>query len=161
MFKSILNDMKKIIGNDGGFWNLLVPALGAVAGGLQANEQKKDVRRQNRAQAEITRYSPWTGMKGQMQAEPSAVGGALQGGMMGAMAANQMGMFDKAGVKPPTGKPPVPQQEVSQSVSTMSSAPVVQQPQQGVSLMRPQGGNPTADYVEGLAQNQNPWGRLY
>jgi len=145
-------------------WVMVAVGGGALAGGIQANEQKKDVRRQNRAQAEITRYSPWTGMQGKMQAEPSVMGGTLQGAMMGAMAGNAMGLGGKKDI-PDTNSG---NGMVSQGVSNVSSAPmanpVVQQaPSQGVSLMRPQGGGmSTPDYVEGLASGrQNPWGKLY
>lgn len=42
-------------------------------------------KRRNLAQAEMTKYSPWTGMKGQLEAAPSAFGAMAQGAMTGAM----------------------------------------------------------------------------
>ncbi len=60
-------------------WELIpvgLTALGAIHGANRAAEERKF----NRAQAEVTRYSPWTGMSGQIRpVQYSAFGGGLQG----------------------------------------------------------------------------------
>jgi len=72
---------------------LAAPAIGAGIG-LLKNElvDKPQHSRMQKAQAEITKYSPWTGMKGKTLTPPSAFGSMLQGGMAGL----QLGMAQKA-----------------------------------------------------------------
>lgn len=66
------------------FWIPL--AIGAAAG-LAKHQlvDKPQYQRQQRAQAELTKYSPWTGMQGKMLTPPSAFGSMLQGATTGAM----------------------------------------------------------------------------
>lgn len=64
----------------------VMAAMGALMGA--ANEQKKrnDQTHFNKYQAEVTRYSPWTGMQGQLTpVTGNPLGGAVQGGISGAM----------------------------------------------------------------------------
>lgn len=62
-----------------------VTAAGIGAGVLKGREEQKAHRRRQLAEAEKTRYSPWTGVTGQTLAPPSSVfGSALQGGVAGA-----------------------------------------------------------------------------
>lgn len=70
-------------------WLLLgTAALGAV----QAAEQRKRDNEWNRAQAEVSRYSPWTGISGNLkQSNASVLGGALRGGLTGAMMGQAFG----------------------------------------------------------------------
>lgn len=61
---------------------------GAIGGGIEGQQRSDEIKRQNRAQAEITKYSPWTNMQGQMQKNDSsfmggAAGGVAQGFMTG------------------------------------------------------------------------------
>lgn len=68
-----------------------IAAMGANAL-MQANKAKRDqetMKQHNLAQAEMTRYSPWTGQSGKItpytgpSAFEGAVGGAFQGAAMG------------------------------------------------------------------------------
>lgn len=62
-------------------WQML---LGAGLGALSANQKQKAEEENNKMQAELTRYSPWTGMKGTISHNaPSMLDGVLQGGMGG------------------------------------------------------------------------------
>ena len=55
-------------------------AIGAVAGGISAEEEKRDARRFNRAAAEANRYADVTGHRTQMRREgPGFFGGAIKG----------------------------------------------------------------------------------
>lgn len=68
-------------------------------GAYQGAQQRKQIERQNRAAAEQTRWSPWTGMgAGQIQADGSTLlGDAMKGGIQGvSLRGNlkQAGMFD-------------------------------------------------------------------
>lgn len=85
------------------FWIPL--AIGAGAG-LLKNElvDKPQHKRMQRAQAEMTRYSPWTGMQGKILTPPSAFGSMLQGATTGAMfgqMAGGMGGMGGAGAMAP------------------------------------------------------------
>ncbi len=63
-------------------WPML--AMGAL-GAVQGQRKQDRIAKMNEAQAETTRYSPWTGMKGQLQdTGGGAFDGALQGGLTGA-----------------------------------------------------------------------------
>ena len=66
---------------------------GAIGGGIEGKQKQNEIRDQNKAQAEITRYSPWTNMTGKLQKnDANAFGGALQGGAMGYMGAKMLGV---------------------------------------------------------------------
>ncbi len=64
---------------------------GAIAAGIMAalsankERQKSDsIYEHNIGQAALTKYSPWTGMKGSLQKDNTdALGGAVKGGLMG------------------------------------------------------------------------------
>lgn len=66
-------------------WQLLIPAASALMSANQASNKQAQQERYNKAQAETTRYSPWTGMKGQLDTSysPSALEGGLAGGLQG------------------------------------------------------------------------------
>lgn len=65
---------------------------GALLGGIQGQRKQDRIAAQNRAEAETTRYSPWTGMKGQLQDTGGGMfDGALQGGLTGAALSQQFG----------------------------------------------------------------------
>jgi hypothetical protein len=78
-------------------WQLIPIGVGAVMGARNAQKQADETKRQNLAQAEITRYSPWTGMHGQIQANTAdPLNGAFQGAMGGlalGQGMSQAGMF--------------------------------------------------------------------
>ena len=68
------------------FW---IPLAMAGASLLQEKNNADATERFNKGQAEITRYSPWTGMKGQMkQNSPNYLGAGLKGGLQGYMLGN-------------------------------------------------------------------------
>lgn len=71
-----------------------LPLAGAAIGAIQGSNQRKAQQDYNKSQAEIHRYSPWTGMQGKTQAvTASGFGGALQGGLTGAGMAQSFGGF--------------------------------------------------------------------
>ncbi len=62
------------------FW---LPLAGAALGAVKANADQGDIRAQQKTQAEIARYSPWTGIKPTSIANSDPLGAAMQGGMSG------------------------------------------------------------------------------
>ena len=71
----------------------MLPAAMAVAGAAKGMMEDSDRQAYNTGQAELTRYSPWTGMKGRIQQGSlgsSMFGGAMQGGMAGMSAIQGM-----------------------------------------------------------------------
>ena len=62
-----------------------IPAATTALGLMKQNRQANDQRKYNLAQAEVTRYSPWTGQTGQLDTRDTGspleagVGGAIQG----------------------------------------------------------------------------------
>lgn len=76
--------------------SLMLMGGGGILGYDQAAKQKQQQMIDNAAQAELTRYSPWTGMKGQINtkyADPFAA--ALGGGMQGLGVAQGLGTLGK------------------------------------------------------------------
>lgn len=64
----------------------LMGGVSAGVGALQGQQKEKQQKQFNDSQAEITRYSPWTGMRGQVTpTTDNALGGAMQGGLGGAL----------------------------------------------------------------------------
>jgi len=61
---------------------------GLLKGGVLDAEKE---RRQRKQEAEIARYSPWTGMGAQRVQEADPFGAALQGGTTGALVGQSMG----------------------------------------------------------------------
>lgn len=56
----------------------------AALGYTQQRQQQKAINEHNKGQAEMTRYSPWTGVRGETQANTAdPLVGALQGGLSG------------------------------------------------------------------------------
>lgn len=86
------------------------PALAIMAASAlmqsKQNQAKQDQQRKmNLAQSELTRYSPWTGMKGQLDQsyQPGGTEGAFSGGMQGlamAQSVDDSGMFKKEPTSP-------------------------------------------------------------
>lgn len=76
-------------------WPMLAAAGGMAAlGMIREREKAKAQRKYNEGQAEISRYSPWTGMQGQITPVfDDSLGAGLQGGLSGAMMAQN---FSKA-----------------------------------------------------------------
>ena len=66
---------------------LVGAGLGLVKGHMDRQQEKKD----RKTQAEIQRWSPWTGMQGQNVKSTSMLGSAAQGAMGGAMVGQMMG----------------------------------------------------------------------
>lgn len=81
---------------------MLPVLLGLGGAGISAISEmgrQKDLERHNKGQAEMTKYSPWTGVSGQIQQDqgPGVLGAAVGGGMSGAMMGmNAQSMFNQA-----------------------------------------------------------------
>ena len=72
----------------------MLPAGLAAGGAYQGEQNRQQNKRDAAAQAEIARWSPWTGMSPhQISHKDSAIGGAMQGGLagMGAIAGKDAG----------------------------------------------------------------------
>lgn len=68
-------------------WPLLIgAALGLGKTGFDSVQQKKEIK----AQAGTTRWSPWTGMKAADPRKLDPLGDIMKGGLTGAMAGNMM-----------------------------------------------------------------------
>lgn len=66
-------------------WALAIPAAMAAMGYMEKKAQREQAGRDRMAEAEIARWSPWTGMAPQRVGAPgSALGGAVAGGLQGA-----------------------------------------------------------------------------
>lgn len=75
---------------------------GAVLGGIQGAEKRKQEQRLNEAAAEQTRYSPWTSMgAGQLSySGASGLSGAMGGALSGASMAQSVNGISGANKKP-------------------------------------------------------------
>lgn len=71
----------------------LAPLLSTAVGAVQGKQKRDAQRKYNLGQAEMTRYSPWTGKSGTISPETaSPLSGAMQGAMGGInLAQNLMG----------------------------------------------------------------------
>lgn len=72
----------------------MLPLATAALGASKANRQAEQQKQYNLAQAEATRYSPWTGRAGQLDnsATANAFEGAVGGGVQGLGIAQGLGM---------------------------------------------------------------------
>jgi hypothetical protein len=62
----------------------MIPVAMMAAGGVKGQLDQQQAARQRKAEAEVARWSPWTGMAPQRVDEGSGVlGGMMQGGMAG------------------------------------------------------------------------------
>ena len=93
----------------------MIPVAMAGMGAMDAADKRNQQRSQMKANAEAMKYSPWTGMKPEMMgmSGPSEMGGAMQGGLSGAMMMDQFN-------KPDAAKAPAPGAETAAMNSTMS-----------------------------------------
>jgi hypothetical protein len=66
------------------FW--MAPLAMGALGAYQGHQEQQEHKRHNKAQAEMTKYSPWTGMSGQVNpyTGKGALGGAIGGAASGA-----------------------------------------------------------------------------
>ena len=63
----------------------VIPAAMAAAGAIKGQQDREQEGRDRIAEAEVARWSPWTGLApGRVKAGPGVVGGAMQGGLAGA-----------------------------------------------------------------------------
>jgi len=108
LLNHFLNYLKLVwSANDGVAW--FIPMLAMAAAGVAKNEfiDKPAAKRQGAAQANMTKWSPWTGMKGKTIEPPSSANAAMKWGTTGAMMGLQYGdkMSGGAAAKsaPPSG----------------------------------------------------------
>lgn len=71
------------------FWIPL--AVGAALGVGKNIEGRYQANKQRKAQGEIQKWSPWTGLQGQMVKDPSLFGDVATGAAIGGMAGGMMG----------------------------------------------------------------------
>ena len=94
----------------------LASAIGAGLGAMQAGEEKKAAKRARKQEAEIAKWSPWTGVAPQrVQEGPGTMGRAIQGGLSGAMFGSMLGQ--SMGQSSPAPQP--------QPQSTWSQVPTI------------------------------------
>ena len=97
-----------------------IPLAMAAAGAIQGQQKREQEKRDRKAEAEIARWTPWTGMAPQrVQAGGGPLGGAVTGGLQGA---SFMQSMNAAGY----GKGDSSSGEVADA-STDSTAPMSQQ----------------------------------
>lgn len=106
------------------FWAIpaAMAAVGALQKGQQASAANKANKKAMQANAAMMEYSPWTGMKTEM-IQPSAIdpgqaalGGAMQGGLSGAM-------FQKEFGKPQASETPMTDQFKAPELGASSFTP--------------------------------------
>lgn len=151
----LLQELKSILSNDGGFW---IPLAMAAYGAYQGNKNKNAAHKQNQAAATQTQFSPWTKMgAGQTRdTGAGALGGAVSGGLSGmAMSQNLAamgaggGMGGGAATPMSSGGQEMMVQNAKASSPVISGDPVNYQPQQ------PMGQGP----IDWNNMQQNPMGR--
>lgn len=82
---------------------MLPLAMGAL-GAINANDQQRQQKKQNLAAAENNRYANWTGRTMQQRFDaPSALQGAMQGGIGGLGMAQSFGGFGGGSTQSPMG----------------------------------------------------------
>ena len=105
---------------------MLLPAMmigSALLQARQAEQRRNQQEKYNKGQAEVTRYSPWTGMQGQMDnsfipdALSAAAGGAIQGA---SVAQGLQGAFGGAAAPQPTAGQFMDQAQMSQPMAPSS-----------------------------------------
>lgn len=125
------------------FWiPLMAAAAGAYASNRRASAEAKQNKRFNEGQAEVTRYSPWTGMQGEIKPYTyDAIGSTLQGGLsgfaMGSNITNNMNRAgdgataggDAAGVGGTAGSSPLGGNEMSNKLGEQSNSFAASMPQ--------------------------------
>ncbi len=80
---------------------------GLLMGTLNGEQQRQQQKQQMLANAAQIQYSPWTGMKSNVQGygnTPSVGMSALQGGVMGGMMGSQFGKPTNTQTPPPSGQ---------------------------------------------------------
>lgn len=70
-------------------WPLIL--AGAGVGAMRSMQQEQQAKQDRKREAEIARWSPWTGMQAQRPGNPDYMGNLMQGGMTGAMMGQAMG----------------------------------------------------------------------
>ena len=76
-------------------WPLLL--AGAGLGAVRSMQQEQQAKQDRKREAEIARWSPWSGMQAQRVGSPDYMGNIMQGGMTGAMMGQAMGGGSGAG----------------------------------------------------------------
>jgi hypothetical protein len=99
-------------------WIAVGTMVGTAALGYnQQKQQQKQMAKYNQGQAEMTRYSPWTGVKGQTQMDSSdPLGGAIQGGLSGLALGNNISKLNFGGA------PQKPMGDISMNTTDMQKA---------------------------------------
>jgi hypothetical protein len=143
--KALLNDLKLVAGNEGG-WAWAIPAGMAVLGYMQGEDQKAQARAQNKAAAVQTQFSPWTKMgAGRTVSEGSGgLGGAIQGGLAG------MGMMQNFNAANATASGAKTPQNAQPQMISGPNEQMVQQQQNANQL-----------YQGSYQPKQNTWSSMY
>lgn len=100
-------------------WPLL--AVGAGLGALKNIGDQQAANNQRKAQAEIQRWSPWTGMQGQMVQDPSLMGNIATGTAIGSQL-NKMAPASAGATNESLGLPK-PQEFTSSSMPASAPMP--------------------------------------
>jgi len=86
-------------------WPLMIAS--ALMSANKAQKQAENHKQNNLLQAELTKYSPWTGMRGQIDTtyQPNMLEAAFQGGVQGAAMGQSLGQAFPDGMNFFSAKP--------------------------------------------------------
>lgn len=136
---------------------VVTAAVGGTASAIDANNKRSAAERHRKEQAEVARWSPWTGMQASETTEPDDMGtaffkGNLQGGMAG-MAATQ-------NVKSDTTKPDTTTTDTTAATPPSTDYRGQAEPQKNQSLISdgPTYGKYNFD-TQAVPQGQEPQGQ--
>ena len=135
------------------------------------NEQAKQAKKFNQGQAEITKYSPWTGMRGEVKPYSyDPVGAGMQGAVSGLQLGNNVsGTFNKGATgaspaAPSAGGSPLGGSDYAAKLGQQSNTFASQYPSQP--NMTAQGSPTSPTFFDGVSRydamkNQNPAFKKY
>jgi len=134
------------------FWIPMAAMAGAAL--LKERAQEKATRKHNVAQSELTRYSPWTGMQGELKPNaPNYLGAGIMGGAQGYMLGQAFGGGSPSTMTGAGGVGDVGAQGTAALSPQSTGAPMMRNLSNARGQM-----NPTANYLHRRNMvNQGPW----
>jgi hypothetical protein len=131
----------------------VVPAITAGVGAYKGMEENKQAKKEQKAQAEVARWSPWTGMTPQKVDKGAGIfGGALQGGSSGLAMSQAMSKASAADGGGDASLTDGSDMAGEPTLMPEGQAVAYQNPQDPLSMQDPQD-------PQGMPNQQNPYGR--